>query len=60
MAAPELLNGNEMLARQILAERAYALKLGEPGTLNGPQIGAYLEDPTFYVHQRGLYSENTL
>lgn len=60
MAAPELLSGNEMRAAEILSERAYALKLGEPGTLNGPQIGAYLEDPHFWVHQHGLYSEGTL
>lgn len=60
LAAPMLVMRDESLAAQILAERAYALNLGEPGTLNGPQIGAYLEDPHFYVHQHGLYSPDTL
>jgi 2-polyprenyl-6-methoxyphenol hydroxylase-like FAD-dependent oxidoreductase len=61
MAAPGLVNNHdEMLAAQILEERAYALKIGEPGMLNGPQIGGYLEDPDFFVHQHGLYMDGTL
>lgn len=60
LAAPALIGRDAALASQLLAERAYALRIGQPGMLDGPQIGGYLEDPSFYAHQHGLYMPGTL